>query len=80
MRPMSLWESGDSTGEISLSDLFLMPDKIGALNKLTLPMLAFVVCRGGWPKALQKKTEKAALLQQNIIRLLRIAIYHELIM
>ena len=63
MRPMSLWESGDSTGEISLSDLFLMPDKIGALNKLTLPMLAFVVCRGGWPKALQKKTEKAALLQ-----------------
>ena len=63
MRPMSLWESGDSTGEISLSDLFLTPDKIGALNKLTLPMLAFVVCRGGWPKALQKKTEKAALLQ-----------------
>lgn len=63
MRPMSLWESGDSTGEISLSDLFLTPDKIGALNKLTLPMLAFVVCRGGWPKALQKKTEKASLLQ-----------------
>jgi uncharacterized protein len=61
MRPMSLWESGDSTGEISLSDLFLMPDKIGALNKLTLPMLAFVVCRGGWPKALQKKTEKVHL-------------------
>ena len=63
MRPMSLWESGDSTGEISLSELFLAPDKIGALNKLTLPVLAFVVCRGGWPKALQKKTEKAALLQ-----------------
>ena len=57
MRPMSLWESGDSTGEISLSDLFLAPDKIGAVNKLTLPMLAFIVCRGGWPKALLKKTE-----------------------
>lgn len=52
MRPMSLWESGESTGEISLSDLFLAPNKIGALNKLTLPMLAFIVCRGGWPKAL----------------------------
>lgn len=63
MRPMSLWESGDSTGEISLSELFLTPDKIGALNKLTLPMLAFVVCRGGWPKTLHKKTEKAALSQ-----------------
>ena len=32
MRPMSLWESGDSTAEISLSELFLAPDKIGALN------------------------------------------------
>ncbi len=65
MRPMSLWESGDSTGEISLSDLFHSPDKIGAVNKLTLPMLAFVVCRGGWPKSLQKKTESAALLQAS---------------
>lgn len=63
MRPMSLWESGESTGEISLSDLFLSPDKIGAVNKLTLPMLAFAICRGGWPKSLQKKSEKAALLQ-----------------
>ncbi len=63
MRPMSLWESGESTGEISLSDLFLAPDKIEARNKLTLPMLAFVVCRGGWPIAIQKKTEKAALAQ-----------------
>lgn len=63
MRPMSLWESGESTGEVSLSDLFLTPDRIGALNKLTLPMLAFAVCRGGWPKSLQKKTEKAALSQ-----------------
>lgn len=63
MRPMSLWESGESTGEISLSDLFSGPEKIGAVNKLTLPMLAFAVCRGGWPRALSKKTEKAALSQ-----------------
>ncbi len=63
MRPMSLWESGESTGEISLSDLFLSLDKIGALNKLTLPMLAFTICRGGWPRSLQKKSKKAALQQ-----------------
>lgn len=63
MRPMSLWESGESTGEIRLSELFLSPDKIGATNKLTLPALAFAVCRGGWPKSLRKKTEKAALMQ-----------------
>ena len=60
---MSLWESGDSTGEIALSDLFHGPEKIGGINKLTLHALAFAICRGGWPKALQKKTEKAALLQ-----------------
>ena len=63
MRPMSLWESGDSTGEICLSDLFYAPESIGARNFLTLPSLAFLICRGGWPKSLQKKTEKAALLQ-----------------
>ncbi|MCD7710116.1 MAG: DUF4143 domain-containing protein [Porphyromonadaceae bacterium] len=63
MRPMSLWESGESTGEVSLTDLFLAPDKIEALNKLTLSALAFIVCRGGWPNSLSKKTEKAALSQ-----------------
>ncbi len=63
MRPMSLWESGESTGEISLSDLFLSPNKIGALNKLTMPMLAFTICRGGWPRSLQKKSKKTALQQ-----------------
>lgn len=63
MRPMSLWESEESTGEVSLSDLFHTPDKIAATNNMTLQRLAFSICRGGWPKALQKKTEKAALLQ-----------------
>lgn len=65
MRPMSLWESGDSTGEVGLSDLFLSPEKISALNSLTLSRLAFLICRGGWPRTLQKKSEKAALLQAN---------------
>lgn len=60
---MSLWESGDSSGDISLSDLFHTPDKIEGMNKLSLQMLSFVICRGGWPRALQKRTEKAALLQ-----------------
>ncbi len=62
MRPMSLWESGDSTGAIRLSDLFQAPGPIGAESKLTLERLAFVICRGGWPKSMHK-TEKAALSQ-----------------
>lgn len=63
MRPMSLWESEESNGEISLSTLFDSPESIGAKNPMTLESLAFTTCRGGWPKSLQKKTEKAALMQ-----------------
>lgn len=63
MRPMSLWESGESTGGVSLSELFTAPDAISASNTLTLPRLAFSICRGGWPRALQKKSERAALMQ-----------------
>ena len=63
MRPMSLWESEESNGEISLSELFKSPENIGATNHQTLETLAFSICRGGWPKSLQKKTEKAALMQ-----------------
>ncbi len=51
MRPMSLWESGDSNGTISLQTLFGRPDKIAAVNPLDIKRLAWVTCRGGWPLA-----------------------------
>ena len=51
MRPMSLYESGESNGAIRLSELFQTPDKIAAINNLDLSKLAFLVCRGGWPRA-----------------------------
>lgn len=52
MRPMSLFESGDSTGEISLSKLFDNPDmKIGCATSSDLQRIAFLLCRGGWPVA-----------------------------
>ena len=51
MRPMSLWESGDSTGEISLKDLFDGKDNVSGKSKLSLENLTFVTCRGGWPEA-----------------------------
>lgn len=63
MRPMSLWESGESSGEVSLTELFRAPKKITGRNALALTELAFLICRGGWPKSLQKNTERAALLQ-----------------
>lgn len=63
MRPMSLYESGESTGKISLLDLFndenLNID--GITSNLTIPDLIFTACRGGWPESLNKKTKKQQL-------------------
>lgn len=63
MRPMTLWESGESSGEVSLRALFSHPDKVDGTNQLTMEDVAFAICRGGWPKSLYKKTQKAALRQ-----------------
>lgn len=51
MRPMSLFESGESTGEVSLMDLFNSPGMISGESKLSLEDIAFLICRGGWPYA-----------------------------
>ena len=51
MRPMSLWESGDSTGTVSLSDLFDGRSVEPQVNLLQLDQVAFLICRGGWPLA-----------------------------
>ncbi len=51
MRPMSLFESGESSGTVRLSDLFSAPQHIAAVNSLDLYKLAFLTCRGGWPRS-----------------------------
>lgn len=65
MRPMSLWESSDSSGEVSLKDLFKQNQSatVRGENKLKLDDIAFLTCRGGWPKAVDKGYEKGALRQ-----------------
>ena len=60
MRPMTLWESGESTGEVSLGDLFVNPGKpIFCEPQLTLEKMAFLICRGGWPVATTLEEEDA---------------------
>ncbi len=60
MRPMSLFESGESTGEISLRALFEQPEQILAENKTDdIDKLAFLICRGGWPRAIDMECEIA---------------------
>ena len=62
MRPMSLYESGESSGEVSLAHLFETPDKIAATNRLKIDDIAYLICRGGWPFACGLQGE-AALTQ-----------------
>ena len=60
MRTMSLFESGESTGEISLKALFEQPEQILAENKIDdIDKLAFLICRGGWPGAIDMESEIA---------------------
>ena len=59
MRTMSLYESGDSTGEVSLKELFDTPEMIDGESDLDIDKLAFLVCRGGWPQAIDMREEIA---------------------
>ena len=62
MRPMSLYESGESSGEISLKTLFSSENEpVFAENELSLEKLAFLICRGGWPQATFLDGEDALL-------------------
>lgn len=63
LRTMSLWESGDSTGDVSLGALFKNADFVDGESKINIDELAFLTCRGGWPKSTLKKSKNAALLQ-----------------
>lgn len=62
MRPMSLYESGESNGKVSLSHLFESRDNIVATNSLRIDDIAFLICRGGWPFACSLQGD-AALAQ-----------------
>lgn len=64
MYPMSLFESQESNGEISLQQLFDNPDLDidGLQSNLSVEQLIFAACRGGWPAALDNLSRKAKLL------------------
>ena len=68
MRPMSLWESGESSGRVSLSALFSGDTIITEdANVLTLDDVAFLICRGGWPQAVCRTGNKALLIAQEYV-------------
>lgn len=59
MRPMSLWESGDSSGDVSLSSIFDGNHDISGISNVDLERMAFITCRGGWPLAVDMDDEIA---------------------
>lgn len=66
MLPMTLFESGDSTGEVSLGELFRSPERIRGVNRHTLSDIAFLACRGGWPYAVVEDMSRKSALSQAV--------------
>lgn len=62
MYPMSLYESGESNGEVSIGKLFEDPDSFSDCHSdLDIDHLIFAICRGGWPRAVNNTTRKSQL-------------------
>ncbi len=64
MLPMTLFESGDSTGEVSLKDLFSSPEHIAGHTDADLHRIAYLMCRGGWPYSVNDGLSEIAALEQ----------------
>lgn len=64
MLPMSLWESGESNGKISLMELFndQQLDIDGITSEMKIEDLIYAACRGGWPAFVNMKSDRAKLL------------------
>lgn len=68
MYPMSLFESGESNGSVSLLGLFNHPDDFdGCISTMSYDDIIFAICRGGWPRSLQNKSARSQLQVANDI-------------
>lgn len=71
MKPFTLYESKDSNGKISLKDIFDKKAKIdGIHSNITYEKLAYIICRGGWPAAMDFDDENALEIAKNYIDVL----------
>lgn len=63
MRPMSLFESGESNGTVSLKEIFDGNTEVEGTSNIDLSELSYLICRGGWPKVVDIKDQRIALQQ-----------------
>ena len=67
MRTMSLWESDESNGKVSLQLLFDKKPDIAEMSNLSIEQLAYAVCRGGWPASIKLKERAALRMARNYV-------------
>ena len=67
MRPMSLFESKESNGTVSLSDLFDGKHEIEGISKLSIEQIAFALCRGGFPATINKADTTALRMSVDYV-------------
>lgn len=67
LRTMSLFESGESNGEVSLSELFAGHHDLSGQNGADIEHIAFATCRGGWPQCVGNASEAALDIAYNCV-------------
>jgi predicted AAA+ superfamily ATPase len=65
MRTMSLYETGDSNGEVSLEKIFNGKENVESKSNISIEQIAFLINRGGWPAVARQTNEKIALATAN---------------
>jgi hypothetical protein len=71
MKPMTLFESGESTGSVSISEVLAGKTEIDGLRTdLTYESIAYILCRGGWPGAVVSDDVGALSVAENYLDLL----------
>lgn len=67
MRPMSLFESKESNGSVSLHSLFGGAEEIEGISNITVEQIAFLTCRGGWPASISMSRQAALRTSQSYV-------------
>lgn len=70
MRPMSLFESSESNGSVSLQAMFNGGQEEGAISDLSIENIAFALCRGGWPAAVVLNSDAALRMARDYVEAL----------
>jgi predicted AAA+ superfamily ATPase len=75
MRPMSLFESDESNGKVSIKDLFEGNRDISAKSNLTIEQIANAICRGGWPAAVKSGIQSSRIAMNYVDAIINLDIH-----